>query len=221
MAAYVAAPVGIASTIAIGHRSDGDFRPEVTDSLWRRRILDADWTMLTEDHGTETLVVDHPGQHDGFSGDALYTSVRDAVIGVWVGDCAPIALIGARGIGIAHAGWRGLRDGVLESLLRVFAEREDRPLSGVIGPHIGTCCNEFGPADLESMTDRFGPSVRGVDAMGRPALDIGAVARVVLGRHGVGRVVEVASCTKCHPEFFFSHRRGDQGRQAMAIVIDE
>lgn len=221
MAAYVAAPLGIRSTIAVGHRTDGDFRPEVSDALARRRIFPAGWTMLTEEHGTDTVVVDGPGRYDGVAGDALYTSARGAVIGVWVGDCAPIALIGERGIGIAHAGWRGLRDGVLESLVRVFAEHDDRPSSSVVGPHIGVCCNEFGGDDLDSMVDHFGPAARGVDSLGRPALDIAAITRAILARHDIERVVEVGSCTKCHPDFFFSHRRGDAGRQVMAIVIDE
>lgn len=221
MAAYVAAPVGIRSTIAIGHRADGDFRPEPVDVAKRRRILDVDWTMLTEDHGTDTVIVDRPGQHDGVAGDALYTESRGAAIGVWVGDCAPIALIGERGVGIAHAGWRGLRDGVLESLFRVFAEHDDRPMCSVIGPHIGTCCNEFGSDDLDSMVDRFGSSVSGIDTAGRSALDIDAVARSILRRHDLDRVVAIDSCTKCRPDLYFSHRRGDDGRQVMAIVIDE
>lgn len=221
MAANVAAPVGIASTIAIGHRVDGDFRPEPVDVAMRRRILDVDWTMLTEEHGTDTVVVERPGQHDGGAGDALYTSAKRAAIGVWVGDCAPIAVIGERGVGIAHAGWRGLRAGVLESLLGVFAAHDDRPVCCVIGPHIRACCNEFGRDDLNSMVERFGPPARGLDAAGRPALHIGAVARTFLGRHGVDRVMEVESCTKCRPDLHFSHRRGDHGRQVMAIVIDE
>ncbi len=177
--------------------------------------------MLTEEHGADTVVVEAPGRHDGAAGDALYTAARGAVIGVWIGDCAPVAVIGERGIGIAHAGWRGLRAGVLESLLRVFAERGDRPVAAVIGPHIRVCCNEFGRDDLSSMVDRFGQSVGGLDSCGCPSLDIGAVVRTVLGRHDLGRVAEVESCTKCRGDSYFSHRRGDEGRQVMAIMIDE
>ena len=221
MAAYVAAPVGIRSTIAIGHRADGDLRPEVVDAVARHRILAAPWTMLTEEHGADTVVVEAPGHHDGSAGDALYTTARAAVIGVWVGDCAPIALIGERGVGIAHAGWRGLRAGVLDSLIRTFAEHGDRPVYAVVGPHIRVCCNEFGRDDLSSMVDRFGSSVSGLDSLGRPSLDIGAVVRSDLGRHDIGRLMEVQLCTKCRPDSFFSHRRGEEARQVMAIRIDE
>lgn len=221
MAAYVAAPIGVRSTVVVGSRTDGDFRPGITNESRRRRLIDGAWTMLTEEHGAVSRVVDSPGRHDGETGDALFTTSPGAVLGVWVGDCAPVALVGDVGVGIAHAGWRGVRDGVLESLVECFVAVGDQPRSAVIGPHLQVCCNEFGADDLDTMADRFGRTSVGVDSRSRPALDLRAVLQVELSTYGIEQVVGIDLCTRCRSQHFYSHRAGDPGRQVMAVVIDE
>ena len=220
MAAFVAAPIGIRSTVVLTSRRDGDCHPDVVSSDRLHGLLSGCWTMLTEDHGTTTRRVDRPGEHDGAAGDALFTAVPNSVLGVWVGDCAPVALIGDSHVAIAHAGWRGVRDGILESVLAGFRSVGDRPRSAIIGPHIQRCCNEFGRDDLSTMVAKFGPVASSTDTCDRPSLDLGSVIRSELQRADVDRVVTVDVCTRCRNDFYFSHRAGDPERQVMAIRID-
>ena len=54
--------------------------------------------------------------------DASYSKKMGTVCGVLTADCLPIFVSNKEGtaIGIAHAGWRGLVDGIIESLIKSF-----------------------------------------------------------------------------------------------------
>ena len=99
---------------------------------------------------------------------------------------------------------RGLSAGVIERTLEYF---EETP-AAVLGPAIARCCYEVGPEVLGAFADVPGA------ASGR-MLDLKIVARARLAAAGVEQVEDVALCTSCRPELFFSHRRdgGLTGRQ--------
>ena len=54
--------------------------------------------------------------------DAQWTRERNQPLAVLTADCLPVVFVDeeARCVGIAHAGWRGLAAGVLESLLQAM-----------------------------------------------------------------------------------------------------
>ena len=65
--------------------------------------------------------------------DAHWTDARNRPLAVLTADCLPVVIVAgdATCVGIAHAGWRGLAAGVLESLLSAMpAEHEVAWLSG-------------------------------------------------------------------------------------------
>ena len=178
--------------------------------------------MLTEEHGSEVRVVSIAGEHCGRDGDAIVTSAASTPIGVWVGDCAPIGLVGDRSIAVVHAGWRGLEEGVVESAVDAMVSTGDALRGAIIGPHIRPCCYEFGPDDLDRLARRFGSAVRGVTSESRPAFDVNTAIRIVLDRLGVASVVDVGSCTGCRADAFFSHRvRRESQRHVFGAWIAE
>jgi YfiH family protein len=136
--------------------------------------------------------------------DAHATDQPGLVPLVMVADCLPVALAGAGGVAMAHAGWRGLAGGILERT----AERV-RAQAAAVGPGIGPCCYEVGEEVLGAFA--------GLDrvAEGR-MLDLAAVAEALLERAGVEQVERTDLCTSCNPNLFFSHRRDGEmtGRQA-------
>lgn len=214
--------------ILISRRSDGDFHLDVARAhpgglaaleARRRRLVDAPWTQPDEVHGRAVAVVERPGEHDLEVADAAVTRVDGAVLGIWTGDCAPVALIGDDGtIGAVHAGWRGAVAGVLEAAVGEMRRLGSRDVSAVLGPCIHACCYEFGDADLAAVAADFGDDVRAVDRAGRPALDMSALVAACLRRCGVTRLDDRSVCTGCRDEDFFSHRaRGERERQVMAI----
>ncbi len=202
-------------------RADGDFHRThvpLRDLETRRRgFVDLPWTMLDEQHGTEVVRVERPGAHDGEPGDVLVTDLDDTVLGCWVGDCAPVVLVGTGGaFAIAHAGWRGLAAGVIDRA----ADALGAPLSlAVLGPVIGPCCYEFGTPELEMVAAGVSSPVASITATttgGSLALDVGAAVAAACDRRGVD-VTRLGDCTGCsYPAY--SHRvRRDPERHVVAV----
>jgi len=108
-----------------------------------------------------------------------------------------------------HAGWRGLLDGVVAAAV----ERIGTPAAAVVGPAVGPCCYEVGPAVAGPFKTRYGPDV--VD--GR-MLDLWASTERALHAAGVGTVERLDLCTACNPELFFSHRRDGTPRGAQGVI---
>lgn len=213
-------------------RHDGDFHPAspsievVREALLSRGPTRGSrqgsahaWTQLSEDHGVIVRDIVAPGDHDGSVGDVAITRATSAVLGVWVGDCVPVVLLGWEWIAGVHAGWRGARDGVLDTAIDAMVTRGDEPRVAVVGAHIGPCCYEFGADDLDHMERTFGPHVRSTDGRGRPALDMGALVRhAVRDRIADVRIIDVGWCTGCLDGLFFSHRsRGEAQRHVLAV----
>ena len=54
--------------------------------------------------------------------DASYSKNLGTVCGILTADCLPVFVCNKEGtaVGVAHAGWRGLADGIIESLIESF-----------------------------------------------------------------------------------------------------
>jgi YfiH family protein len=142
--------------------------------------------------------------------DAQATSNRELTPLVMVADCLPVAMVGARGVAMAHCGWRGLAGGIVdEAAGEVDAE------AAAVGPGIGPCCYEVGEEVLTAFEDLDGV------ARGR-MLDLTAVATALLERAGVGTIESSGLCTSCNHELFYSHRRDGErtGRQAGLVWME-
>jgi YfiH family protein len=213
--------------VLFSERADGDFHldpddtgsPAIDLDRRRRAVVDLTWSQPNEVHGTTVLVVTSPGEHDLSEADALVTRCDDAVLGIWVGDCAPVALIGADGtIAAVHAGWRGAADGVLQATIAVMRELGSTQVRAVLGPCIHPCCYAFGDDDLDALVSRFGPGVEDVTATGERALDMRSLVAVALAESGVVDLDDRSICTGCAADRYFSHRRrGERARQIMAV----
>ncbi len=200
--------------------ADGDFHIDVHPRVLEHRrqsFTPGAWTQLDEVHGNRVVVVGRPGEHDLAEGDGAITRQAGVVLAVWVGDCAPVVLVGDGVVGVAHAGWKGALAGVLDATARAMGPG---PVRAVLGPCIHPCCYEFGEADLVAMRDRFGASVVATTRRGTPALSMPAVVRSALGSVGV-ELTDVSLCTRHHPQWYFSHRRGELQRQVVTVRMME
>lgn len=68
-------------------------------------------------------------------------STGGETLAIKTADCLPVAVIGEKGVGLLHAGWRGLAQGIL-SAPEVIALA---PREFFIGPCIHACCFEVTP----------------------------------------------------------------------------
>jgi len=178
-------------------------------------------TRLCQVHGADVVVVDAPGAHAGSTADAAVTDVVGAPLVVRVADCVPVALLGDHSVGVVHAGWRGLRAGVVQRTVEAMTALDGRvPFAAVAGPHIGPCCYEFGDEDLSDLADRLGSGVRSTTDDGRPALDLSAGIASALEGDGVPVAFDGA-CTACDDRYWSFRATATTRRQAMFAWLEE
>lgn len=210
-------------------RHDGDLRVDLPGSeLEPRRaaVAPTPWSWLDQVHGARVVTVTRPGEHAGVAADAAVTATAGATLAVHTADCAGVLFWSevAEGaptvIGAAHAGWRGLRDGVLEATVRAMADLGGRSIRWRLGPCISPAAYEFGRADLDVLRDRFGAQVEGRTNEGAPALDLRAAVQAALVDSGAEpsdpNPLDVA-CTASDPSYYSWRARADTGRQAAVI----
>jgi YfiH family protein len=150
----------------------------------------------------------------GFTGeaDALVTSERDLCLVVAVADCVPVALVGERGVGMVHSGWRGTLSGIAGKAARSMGERS---VMAYVGPGIRGCCYEVSPELAAGFAARFGPEV-----VSRRYLSLPAAIKVDLQKSGVEEVHDLGLCSGCRPDLFYSHRKQGSltGRNLAAVA---
>jgi len=204
---------------------DGDFAVDAPrDALDSRRsaVAPVPWTWLRQVHGGRVVSVGHPGEHAGESADGLVTDRAGVVLAVQTADCAPVAFVADNGIvGAAHAGWRGLVEGVLEATVGALRTLGATGLHAYLGPCIQPGCYEFGTEDLERVAASLGNQVRATTSAGRPALDLVGAVRTSLATCQVPLDTSLAACTACSDELFSYRAGGDHSRQSLAIWLDD
>jgi copper oxidase (laccase) domain-containing protein len=217
---------GHVAVAAITESSDGDMRPDTVDAdeLWKRQhaVTGSRWVMADEVHGVDVVTVDslRPVSWPMAGvGDVLVARRSGEVLAVWVADCAPVALFGGDGRTrvVAHAGWRGLADGVLDVAVDEIETGGTSVVAAVLGPCIHPCCYEFGADDLDRVANGVGAAVSevtGSTQWGTLALDMPAAVAAGLARREIALDV-VGTCTGCDDRFRSHRRRADPERHAL------
>lgn len=184
----------------------------------RRAVVDVPWTVLRQVHGARVVTVDQPGAASGEPADAAVTRCGGAALAVLTADCAPIALASPEGIlGVAHAGWKGLRAGVVEATVQSMRRMGATRIEAVVGPCIHPCCYTFGDEELAGIESRLGRHLRSTDREGRPALDLPAGVRSALHASGAVLVGEAGICTGCS-DGLWSWRTGRTARRQATVA---
>lgn len=192
------------------------------DGLQALLALPGEPLWLRQVHGTDCLY--GPETVQEAECDAVWTDKPHQVLAVQTADCLPVLFAGREGraVAAAHAGWRGLRAGVLENTLASLPV----PASEVmcwLGVSIGACCFEVG-AEVRTAFVAEDPAAAAAFRAGQDGkwmADLYALARLRLQRAGVAGVWGGGACTSCDAEQFFSYRRdaGQTGRMATLVWI--
>jgi len=201
----------------------------------RNRALLGEWAgapvgFARQVHGTRVEVVDdlpEPGRSgDLFAADgcdALVTARAAVPLGVLVADCVPVLLADPQAgvVATAHAGRRGLLDGVLQATVRRMVGLGARPASvrAALGPCAGPCCYEV-PPDMRAHACALLPALHATTQAGTPSLDLRAGCREALASVGVGRVDDVGGCTVEDPDLYSYRRAAVTGRFAGVVRLD-
>ena len=225
------AHVRVLSTLRAGGVSVGPYaslnlaahvgdRPEAVSAnrllLREAAHLPAEPLWLEQVHGIN--VIRHPGNSVAVRADASVAFEPDRVCAVMTADCLPVVLTdrGGTQVGVAHAGWRGLLDGVVEATIAAL-DASPAQLFAWLGPAIGPDAFEVGDEVRAAFAARNPPAGTcfRTNERNRYQADLAGLARLALDAAGVRSVHGGGWCTHHESERFFSFRRdGVTGRMA-------
>jgi YfiH family protein len=201
--------------------------------------IDLHLVYLKQVHGTDVVLIDS---------QTAQASVADACISVdpyqactiMVADCLPVIFCTEDGqvLAAAHAGWRGLLDGVLEATVQAMTNQVNQlqlpihqKIYAWLGPCIGPTAFEVGQEVFDAfcgsseLNDHY-KSFFQKQENGKWMADLPAIARQKLKQFKnilcFGNDSSLTWCTFQSPNLFFSHRRdaailGSTGRMAVSI----
>lgn len=179
---------------------------------------------LNQTHGTTVVDVARAGC--SADADAAFATQRHAVCAVMTADCLPVLFCDRRGtvVAAAHAGWRGLCDGILEATVAALPVPPSALLAW-LGPAIGPQAFGVGEEVRAAFVARQPEAARAFIATGDGWLaDLYELARLRLQRIGVTDVYgggHPPFCTSSDAARFFSFRRdGATGRMATLIWFE-
>ncbi|WP_049294123.1 purine nucleoside phosphorylase YfiH [Franconibacter helveticus] len=154
--------------------------------------------------------------------DASYSNTASAVCAVMTADCLPVLFCNKSGteVAAAHAGWRGLCEGVLEETVACFQD-EPQNIMAWLGPAIGPQAFEVGPEVREAFMEKDAQAESAFRPVaGKYMADIYQLARQRLANVGVQHVYGGDRCTFTEEHDFFSYRRDrTTGRMASFIWL--
>ena len=165
-------------------------------------------------HGTTVAVVDRPWPGPPPEADALVTSRPGLALAVLVADCVPVLLVapGEGVVAVAHAGRRGMADGVVPSTVAAMRTLGATDLFATVGPSICARCYEV-PLEMRDAVAARQPVAASVSRHGRPSLDVAAGVLEQL-RGTCADVAQLPGCTAEDAGYYSFRRDGLTGRFA-------
>ena len=153
--------------------------------------------------------------------DASYSKKIGTVCAVLTADCLPIFVSNKQGtvVGIAHAGWRGLVDGIIESLIESF-DSNSEDLIVHLGPAISQLSYEVG-LDVKSQYLSKNKSFESCFNFENDKyyLDLYKAAKMILKGYGISSINGGDRCTFKEVVDYFSYRRDGECSGRMAHLI--
>ncbi|WP_414164552.1 purine nucleoside phosphorylase YfiH [Superficieibacter sp. BNK-5] len=176
---------------------------------------------LEQVHGTAVLPLTG-GPYLSKRADASYSATPGTVCAVMTADCLPVLFCNRAGteVAAAHAGWRGLCEGMLEETLACFNDKPENILAW-LGPAIGPEAFEVGAEVREAFMAKAAEAVSAFRPAGEKYFaDIYLLARQRLASAGVTNIYGGDRCTFSEKQQFFSYRRDKTtGRMASFVWL--
>jgi len=156
--------------------------------------------------------------------DASVATQTGCVCAVMTADCLPVLFCNQQGtqVAAAHAGWRGLADGILESTVKTMKSPANE-LMAWLGPAIGPDVFEVGDEVRDAFINYL-PQAEQAFRQTRPGhwlADLYLLARQRLAQQGITEIYGGDFCTYTEKKRFYSYRRdGKTGRMASLIWME-
>jgi len=186
---------------------------------------------LNQTHSTTVVCADSAAIPAIPEGDGAYSRLPGRVCAVLTADCLPVLLCDGAGsvVAAAHAGWRGLAEGILRSTVNSMGITATE-LIAYLGPAISREVFEVGAEVKKAFIDnaldekhrrQISLCFDRPTGKGKFFADLYGLAKAELNALGVTAIYGGDHCTYLEPELFYSYRRdGITGRMASLIWLD-
>lgn len=185
-----------------------DALPIAGDPCWLKQV-----------HGSH--VVPAQGYDAQPEADASVSHERGYVCVVRTADCLPVLFCSRDGqrFAAAHAGWRGLAEGVLEETVATLGVPGDQLLAWM-GPAISQPAFEVGDEVRDAFINHDAAAAEDFEpnARGRWQADLYGLARRRLASVGVFALFGGGLCTWHDDAQFFSYRRHNDGGRLLSFI---
>ena len=186
-------------------------------------LMPSEPVWLNQVHGVTVADAGHAGCLP--QADASVATHPGAVCVVMTADCLPVLLCDETGsvVGAAHAGWRGLCDGVIEATVTSM-QLPASTLMAWLGPAIGPTVFEVGDEVRTAFVAKQPQAAQAfvAAAEGKWMADIYQLARLRLQALGIHRIYGGDLCTYSDDQRFYSYRRdGVTGRMGTFIWLSK
>ena len=219
----------LADDVLFGHYDTFDFCQNPLDFTSRDVYLPLEqhlpglrFSSLRQVHGTQIQKIERtsmPFESHG-EGDALYTDQILQALTIRTADCLPLFLYSRDFVLVAHVGYRGLLDGILEQIEHQIKLLPGQTWFAAMGPHIQSCCfeardevlKEFEAFKLCSSRDIIGPP-------NNRFISLKSIVQRWFKEFSRGRMCfDFSTCTFCHVNFHSYRRSRTPFRQGNLIV---
>ncbi len=180
---------------------------------------------LNQVHGSRVLAVDGPVLEPAPDADACWTRQPGLALAIMTADCLPVLLCDRAGtlVAAAHAGWRGLVNGLLPALVAALPVPPGELLAW-LGPAISAAHYQVGRevwAAVRAMHPVWAEQVLRPDATASEHwhLDLTLLARLQLADSGITGVYDSALRSGTHSRWYSYRRDGVTGRMASLVWL--
>ncbi len=178
---------------------------------------------LTQTHSTRVITLPYFGEN--IEADAVYTNQTNQICLVMTADCLPVLFCNKDGseVAAAHAGWRGLCDGILEETVKKF-RCSDSEINVWLAPAISQKAFQVGKEVVEQFCNVDPDAIQAFkndpNEKDKYYADLYYLATQRLNKLGITKISGGNHCTYTEKNKFFSYRRdGKTGRIATLIWI--
>ncbi len=192
--------------------------------LSKQLALTADPVWLEQVHGTHVLNLDALSLAPAVDtpiADASYSRTASQVCAIMTADCLPVLMCNQAGteVAAAHAGWRGLCDGVIEATAAQFSSPMNE-LIAYLGPAIGPQKFEVG-AEVKQAFCALHPQAAAcfIPSGDKYFANIVSLAKLRLSLLGINHIYSADICTVTDTNYFSYRRDKVTGRMASLIWL--
>ena len=183
--------------------------------------------VLNQIHSNKIINIDKERNFNQINGDGMITSYPKNILGILTADCAPIIFYGEKYVGIIHAGWKGLINGIISEIILLLKKNGEleKNISCSVGPHLKQRSFEVKIDFVQKLLEKSQDNDVFLSyKLNKIYFDASKFIEINLYAYGVRNFSISKYDTFSNPEMFFSYRRNKKsnevcGRQISLVGI--